>query len=72
MDVTVVGIGDFVEEQNIEGLNWDDSIVFMRSFLENNPHYHYYGKVRENFSKYEAVCEAKKLGKTVVILEDLS
>lgn len=63
----------------IYGKNWAGD--FNRSYAETQSAImawcdandsHYYARGREDFSRYEAVEEAKQAGKTAVVVEDLS
>lgn len=70
--ITVVGICTLMEEIDPDNkLTWEESGEKVREWCrEHNATY--YGRPRESFSECEAIEQARKEGKTCVVVEDLS
>ena len=66
MSITVISVCDL----NLSD-NWDISCQQVKDFCASTKA-HYYAEPRESFSVNEAIEEARRLGKTSVVVEDLS
>jgi hypothetical protein len=79
MEVTVISICDLMDllypgywtDQLYKNISWEESSEFVRRWCKTNGA-HYYAREKVNFSKAEAVHEARNLGKRIVVVEDLS
>ena len=67
-DVRVVGVGEIIPDLY---LTWEEECKIVREWCEKH-NAHYYARPRESFSRISAVFEAVKLGKKIVVVEDLS
>lgn len=67
-DVKVVTIGEI---GILDTMTWDESIAFLREYCERE-NATYYAAPRERFSIESAKTTAAALGKTIVVVEDLS
>ena len=70
-EVKVVGIVDLLNDLNVWGLPYEEQGKLVMAWAAKNDAL-YYARPRESFFESEAVNLARKAGKSVVIVEDLS
>ena len=78
-DIKVISICDLMdilypgywEKQLYKHITYEESSEWMRKWCETN-NAHYYAREKTRFSKNEAEYEARQLGKSIVVVEDLS
>ena len=51
--------------------SWEEGCELLKNYCNTN-NAHYYSAPRESFNTFDAVYEAWKLDKTIVVVEDLS
>jgi hypothetical protein len=78
-DVKIISICDLMdmifpkywENERYKHIDYDESSEAMRQWCKTH-NAHYYAREKHCFSKVEAIVEAQKLGKSIVVVEDLS
>ena len=68
MEIKIVNVDEVVETDHS---TWGEQYEQLHNFLRNNNAW-YYGKVAEDFNIREALAEAEKNGKTILVVENLS
>ena len=69
--VSVVNVCDIMDELGLRGLDFQSCSAVIMAWVRDNDG-HYYAETRENFSEWMAIEEARGLGKSLVVVEDLS